>query len=210
MTIAALILAAGQSSRMRRACARGTHDHDKVENKLLADVGGMPMVARVADAALASRARPVLAVTGHQAEKVRAALANRAVEVVHNPDYVQGMSTSLRVGIAALGKTGVTGALVLLGDMPKVTAATIDKLIAAFAAGDGRAICVPEADGRRGNPVLWPRNLFREMSTVSGDQGARDLLVRHAARVTRVAAPPAEIFADVDKPEDLAQLRKNT
>jgi molybdenum cofactor cytidylyltransferase len=195
MTVAALILAAGRSSRMGDT------------NKLLADLNGAPIVARVAEAALASRARPVVAVTGHEAGKVEAALAGFVIEVVRNPDHARGMSTSLRAGIAALETKGVAGALVLLGDMPRVTAATIDKLIAAFERSGGRAICVPEADGRRGNPVLWPRDLFGGMSTLSGDKGARDLLARYADRIVRVPASPAEIFADVDTPDDLARAR---
>ena len=128
MTVGALILAAGRSSRMGN------------ENKLLADMGGMPMVARVARAALVSRARPVAVVTGHGADNVRAALANLAVEFVHNPDYARGMSTSLKAGIEALRKTGVAGALVLLGDMPRITATTIDSLVAAFEASGGRTV----------------------------------------------------------------------
>jgi len=196
MTVAALILAAGRSSRMGNA------------NKLLADLHGAPMVARVADAALASRARPVIAVTGHEAGKVEAALAGFAIEVVHNPDHARGMSTSLRAGIAALEAKEVAGALVLLGDMPRVTAATIDKLIAAFERSGGRAVCVPEADRRRGNPVLWPKDVFAEMAGLSGDKGARDLLTRHADRIARVPAPGSEIFADVDTPDDLAELRE--
>lgn len=196
MTVAAVILAAGRSSRMGNA------------NKLLADLHGAPMVARVADAALASRARPVVAVTGHEAGKVEAALAGRAVEIAHNPDYAEGLSTSLKAGIAVLETKGVAGALVLLGDMPRVTAATIDRLIAAFEASGGRAICVPEADGRRGNPVLWPKDLFAAMAGLSGDKGARDLLARHADRIARVSAPGSEIFADVDTPDDLAGLRE--
>ncbi|MBM3582796.1 MAG: nucleotidyltransferase family protein [Alphaproteobacteria bacterium] len=195
MTVAALILAAGRSSRMGDA------------NKLLADLNGAPIVARVAEAALASRARPVVAVTGHEAAKVRAALAGFAIEVAHNPDYALGMSTSLKAGIAALRAKSVAGALVLLGDMPRVTAATIDALIAAFEQSGGRAICVPEAGGQRGNPVLWPHDLFGGMSALSGDKGARDLLARYADRIVRVPASSAEIFADVDTPDDLARAR---
>ena len=195
MTVAALILAAGKSSRMEGA------------NKLLAPLGGGPMIARVAAAALASRARPVVVVTGHEADKVAAALAGLAVEIVRNPDYARGLSASLKVGIGALRETGVAGALVLLGDMPRVTAATLDRLIAAFAQSGGKAICVPEAEGRRGNPVLWPADLFAAMAGLAGDKGARDLFARHPDRTLPVAAAAGEILADVDTPEDLARAR---
>ncbi len=179
------------------------------KNKLLADVGGAPMIARVTDAALASRARPVVVVTGHESHKVAAALAGRPVKVVHAPDYAQGLSASLKTGIEALRTKDSAGTLVMLGDMPRVTAATIDKLIAGFAASGGRAICVPEAEGRRGNPILWPTDLFAEMAGLEGDKGARDLLERHADRVRKIAAPASEIFSDVDTPEDLARLRNS-
>lgn len=130
MTVAALILAAGKSSRMRRSRARGAHDEGA--NKLLAPVGGGPMIARIAEAALASRARPVVVVTGFESDRVAAALADLAVKIVPNPDYGLGLSASLKTGLAALKDTGVAGALVLLGDMPHLTAATLDRLIAAF------------------------------------------------------------------------------
>ena len=197
MTVAALILAAGKSSRMGNA------------NKLLAPLGSAPMIAGVAEAAIASRARPVVVVTGFEADKVATALAGLAVEIVHNPDYVRGMSTSLRTGIGALRETGVAGALVLLGDMPRVTAATLDRLIAAFEQSGGRAICIPEADGQRGNPLLWPADLFAAMAGLSGDKGAKELLARHPDRIEVVTAPAREILADVDTPADLAKARES-
>ncbi|MSO84720.1 MAG: nucleotidyltransferase family protein [Rhodospirillales bacterium] len=207
MTVAALILAAGKSSRMRRSRARGAHDEGA--NKLLAPVGGGPMIARIAEAALASRARPVVVVTGFESDRVAAALADLAVKIVPNPDYGLGLSASLKTGLAALKDTGVAGALVLLGDMPHLTAATLDRLIAAFGENGGNAICVPEADGQRGNPLLWPADLFAEMSGLAGDKGARELLAHHSDRIKIVAAPAGEILADVDTPEDLARARDN-
>lgn len=196
-TVAALILAAGKSSRMGNA------------NKLLAPLGGAPMIARVAKAALASRARPVVVVTGHEAEKVAAALAGLAIAIVRNPDYALGLSTSLKIGLAALRDTGVGGALVMLGDMPHLTAATLDRLIAAFEQSGGQAICVPEADGARGNPVLWPADLFAAMAGLAGDKGAKELLARHPDGIVPVAAPAGEILADVDTPADLARARES-
>ena len=197
MTVAALILAAGKSSRMGNA------------NKLLTEVGGRPMIARIAETALGSRAWPVAVVTGHQGDKVAAALAGLALKIVPNPDYALGLSASLKAGIEALRDTGVAGALVLLGDMPHVTAATLDRLIAAFERSGGRAICLPEAEGQRGNPLLWPADLFAEMAGLVGDKGAKELLARHPDRIELVAAPAREILADVDTPEDLARARKD-
>ena len=197
MTVAALILAAGKSSRMGSA------------NKLLAEVGGRPMVARVAEIALASRARPVVVVTGFEGDLIAAALAGLAVAIVPNPDYNLGLSASLKAGFATLRGTNVAGALVLLGDMPHLTATTLDRLIAVFEQSRGKAICVPEADGQRGNPLLWPSVLFAEMAGLAGDKGARELLARYPDRINIVAAPASEILADVDTPADLARVREN-
>jgi len=191
--VAALVLAAGQSRRMG-----GT-------NKLLAEIDGRPMVARVVDAALASRARPVIVVTGHEEAKLRQTLGGRELRFVHNPDYAQGLSTSLKRGVAALGPE-VDGVLVCLGDMPRVAPAHLDRLIAAFQPAEGRAICVPTRDGKRGNPVLWGAAFFDEMREVAGDVGARHLIGEHPEAVCEVAMDDEAILVDIDTPEALTAL----
>lgn len=188
--IAAVILAAGRSTRMGE------------QNKLLADVRGLPLLRHVAQAALASRARPVLVVVGHQAAAVRSALAGLAVTFVDNPAYAAGLSSSLQAGIRALA-AGCDGMLVLLGDMPQITSAHIDALLAAFAPG---AIVVPTHRGRRGNPVLWPAACLREMLALAGDAGAKQLLAAHATKVRSVDLGSDAIFVDVDTPEALRSL----
>ena len=175
-------------------------------NKLLADLAGRPMVRHVAEAALASRARPVLVVTGHQGESVRGALAGLDVSFVHNPDFSIGLASSLKTGIRAL-PDACAGALVLLGDMPRITAEHLDRLIAAFAADRSQRIIVPTHEGKRGNPVLWPRAFFAEMLQLEGDAGARRLIAAHADRVREVDLSTDTILADVDTPEELAKAR---
>jgi molybdenum cofactor cytidylyltransferase len=192
--IAAIVLAAGRSTRMGAA------------NKLVADVGGKPMVRHAVEAALASHARPVLVVTGHQAGDVRAALAGLDVTFVANPDFAQGLSSSLKAGIRAV-PTDATGALVLLGDMPRIGAAHLDAMIAAFASEAGAAIVVPMHQGQRGNPVLWPADLFGDMLALGGDAGARSLLARHAHRVREIDLGTDAVLMDVDTPDALARLR---
>jgi molybdenum cofactor cytidylyltransferase len=192
--IAALVLAAGRSSRMG-------------SNKLLAEVAGKPMVAHVVDAALASQARPVVVVTGNEAERVAAALGDRPVQRVHNADFAAGISGSLKAGLKALGDE-VDGALVCLADMPLLGAATLDRLIAAFNPVEGRAICVPTWNGKRGNPVLWSRRFFPEMAELAGDVGARHLIGEHAELVCEVAMADDAVLLDIDTPEALASLRR--
>ena len=188
--IAALVLAAGRSRRMGAV------------NKLLAEIDGKPMVAHVVAAATASKAATVVVVTGHEAERIRAILADADVPFVENPDYAEGLSTSLRAGLAAL-PDDIDGAVVCLGDMPRVTGALIDALIDAFEPAKGAAICVPTHRGKRGNPVLWARRFFAEMSTVTGDTGARHLIGEHADAVREVPCDDDAVLVDVDTPEAL-------
>jgi molybdenum cofactor cytidylyltransferase len=191
--VAALVLAAGQSRRMGQA------------NKLLAPIDGRPMVAHAVDAMLASRADPVIVVTGHQADAVRAALGGRPVVWAHNPDYASGLSSSLAVGLAALPEDA-EGVVIGLGDMPRITAAQIDRLIAAFNPLEGRAICVPTVRGKRGNPVLFATRFVPEMREIGGDVGARHLLGEHAEEVVEIELDDDAALLDVDTPEALAAL----
>ncbi|KAA0681400.1 NTP transferase domain-containing protein [Roseomonas genomospecies 6] len=192
--IAALVLAAGRSSRMGGS------------NKLLADVGGEPLVVRTVESVLASQAKPVVVVTGHMAEAVSAPLAGRPLTIVHNPAFADGLSASLRAGLAAL-PADVDGVVVCLGDMPLVTPQAIDRLIAAYNPLEGRTVCVPTVHGKRGNPVLWDRGFFAEMAKLTGDSGAKSLLATHADQVVEVPVEDGGILYDVDTPDLLAELR---
>lgn len=188
--VTAIILAAGKSSRMRGP------------NKLLAEIGGEAIIRTVARAALASRAADVLVVTGNQAESVRAALAGLDVRFCNNPDFADGLSTSLRAGIGGVPPDS-GAALVLLGDMPALSAAMIDRVIAAFNPAAGAEIVVATHGGQRGNPVLWPRRLFPALSSASGDVGGRAVMKEHAGVVAEVELGPAALL-DLDTPEALA------
>ncbi|HET6621732.1 MAG TPA: molybdopterin-binding/glycosyltransferase family 2 protein [Dongiaceae bacterium] len=185
--VAALVMAAGRSSRMGA-------------NKLLMEDDGKPIVARVVERALAADPAEVLVVTGHQEPEVRAALAGLRVRFVACPDYADGLSASLRCGVKAL-PGDIDAALVLLGDMPRVGTALLRRMIAAFNPTEGRAIIVPSFQGKRGNPVLWHRRFFAEMMTLAGDVGARHLIGEHAELVTEIEAEDAGIFLDIDTPE---------
>jgi molybdenum cofactor cytidylyltransferase len=191
--VAGLVLAAGQSRRM------GT------VNKLLIGIDGKPMVRRVAEAAAASGARPLVIVTGHEREKVENALAGIETRFVHNPDYAQGLSTSVKRGLVAL-PAEIDGVVICLGDMPLVNAAVIDRLIAAFNPIEGRAICIPTRRGKRGNPVLLARQFFPEFAAISGDIGARDLIAAHPERVVEVEMESDAVLTDIDTPQALAKL----
>ena len=192
--VGAVLLAAGTASRFRAA-------DPSLPTKLVARVGGVELVRRVAEAALASRAAPLVVVTGHAAGDVMAALDGVPLIRAHNPDYAGGMASSLRTGLGAL-PADVEGALVLLGDMPGVTAPLLDRLLAAFATEPGCDAVVPVLGGRRGNPALLARGVFAAAMALAGNEGARRLLA--GARVVEVAVDDAAVLLDVDEPSALA------
>jgi molybdenum cofactor cytidylyltransferase len=175
-------------------------------NKLLAEIGGRPLVRIAAEEALASRAKPVIVVTGHQRERVEGALAGLPVRLVHNPDFAQGLGTSLRAGITVV-PAEADGAIVCLGDMPQVDAALIDRLISAFDPEKGALAVVPTIDGRRGNPVLWSRRFFPDLMAIEGDVGARNLIGRYGEAVVEVPLAGKAALIDVDTPEALRGVK---
>jgi molybdenum cofactor cytidylyltransferase len=195
--IAALILAAGRSTRF------GGKDATKV----VAELSGVPLVRWVAGAALSSRARPVIAVTGHAADQTAAALEGCDVGIVHAADYAAGLAHSLRAGLAAVPATA-DGAVVLLADMPLVTSPLIDRLIDAFGSSADAAAVVPTYDGRRGNPVLIARKLFAAVAALEGDRGAGQILAV-AQDVVECPVTDAAIVTDVDTLADLRNLGAN-
>ena len=185
------------------AAGRGTRFGP--EPKLLAPLDGKALVRHAADAALTAGARPVVVVLGAHAERVRAALSGLDLAFVENRDHAAGLSTSLRAGLAGLPAETV-GAVVLLADMPRVSAAQIDRLAAAFRdAHPAPAAVVPVLAGRRGNPVLLDRHrLATDLAGLTGDHGAGPLL-RHRADVLEIAGEPGTGL-DVDTHEALAAL----
>jgi molybdenum cofactor cytidylyltransferase len=192
--VAAVVLAAGRSTRMGGP------------NKLLAEIGGRPLVRIAVEQALASRARPVVVVTGHQRSEVEAALKGLPVTFTHNPDYAQGLSTSLKAGIAAL-PAEVDGAIVCLGDMPQVDAALIDRLITAFDPEKGALVVVPTIAGKRGNPVVWSRRFFGDLGQLEGDVGARHLIGSYPEAVVEVPLTGRAALIDVDTPDALRAVK---
>ena len=190
---AVIVLAAGRSSRMGGP------------NKLLALHQGKPLVRHAVERALAAEAGPVTVVTGHQAEPVEQALAGLPVRFAHNADYAEGLSTSLKAGIAALPEEA-GGAIVMLGDMPLVAPAVIRRLAAVFGEHPGAKAVVPTLLGERGNPVLIGRRLFAEIDRLSGDVGARRLIEAAGADLVETPVDDPGIHRDIDTPEALAKL----
>jgi molybdenum cofactor cytidylyltransferase len=192
--VAAIVLAAGRSTRMGAV------------NKMLAEIGGKPLVRIAAEQAVASRAQPVIVVTGHEREKVEAALKGLPLRLVHNPDFSEGLGSSLKAGIAAVPESA-DAAIVCLGDMPQVDAVLINRLIAAFDPERGALIVVPSIDGRRGNPVLWSNRFFHDLMSIQGDIGARHLIGSYAEAVVEVPVGGQAALTDVDTPESFSAVK---
>jgi molybdenum cofactor cytidylyltransferase len=188
--IAAIVLAAGCSSRMPA-------------NKLLAPQGGKPVIRHTVEAVCASRAAPVIVVTGHQASRVSEALSDLPITIAENVCYADGLSSSLICGVKSL-PAALDGFLVVLGDMPFVRPRVIDSLIEAFDPSQGRGICVPVNAGKRGNPVLWTTALIAEFLALTGDRGAKHLMALHDDLLYELEVDSVSVLTDLDTPEDFS------
>ncbi|VFU08156.1 nucleotidyltransferase family protein [Methylocella tundrae] len=200
--IGAIILAAGRSTRFSKDAQEAT--------KLVAVLRGKPLVRHVAEAALRSVARPIVVVTGHRRAEVEAALQGLDLSFAINPDYAAGLSSSLKRGVAAL-PTASAGALILLGDMPLVSSALIDRLIAAFVhaadvAPQNPLAAAPRRGGVRGNPVLLSRALFPAVAKLDGDRGARALIDSIGKRLVECDVEDEAPLIDIDTKEALRGL----
>ncbi len=191
--VAALVLAAGSSTRMG-------------SNKLLADIQGQPMIARTVERIAQSRVEKIMVVTGHQAEDVSSALQGQGVEFVHNVNFALGLSTSLRLGVSKV-QNSCDAILVCLGDMPLIEARDINRMIAAFNPTENRSIVVPVHGSKFGNPVLWGASHFANLMTCEGDRGARGLLENLREEAVEIAVEHEGVVLDADTPEALALIR---
>jgi molybdenum cofactor cytidylyltransferase len=183
-------------------------------HKLLLPLGGRPVLAHVLEATLASRARLIILVLGHQATQVRVALGpladQPAITIIENPDYLQGMSTSIHAGLRVLMSNNISlyqpdSAVILLGDQPLMTARIIDTLITARQTTYKRII-TPLYQGKRGNPVLFDASLFTELLQVTGDEGGKSIIERHRQEVASVEVGDTMPSSDVDTWEAYQQV----
>jgi CTP:molybdopterin cytidylyltransferase MocA len=189
--ISAILLAAGAGSRFGGG-------------KLLAKLNDMPLVEHALVALETSPVDETVVVVGADADKLREVCERYGVRIVENPDWAEGMSTSVRAGLRALGPE-IQAAIVLLADQPLVGAGALRRLVEAFEAG--AKIAVATYGGKPRNPVLFSREVWPLLETeLSGDEGARPFLRRHPELVTRVPCDEVGDPADVDTAEDLRRL----
>jgi len=190
----AIVLAAGQSRRMG-----GT-------NKLLVQLDGTALVRHVVEAAGASRVCGITVVSGFQAQGVVDALKGLDVDYCHNPDFADGLASSLRRGIKSVPHN-CAGAIILLGDMPRITSAMINGMLDEFEHAQHRAIIQATGNGALGNPVVWPAEYFEALKQVSGDVGGRHLIAENAEKIITVELGEAACL-DIDTPEMLRRLKQ--
>ena len=196
--VAGVLLAAGTSTRFGDA------------NKLLADVeresggdgqqDGTPMVRRSAETLLATDLDGVVVVLGHEADRVRAALAGLDVSFAENPEYESGQASSVRAGVRAL--SDVDAAVFALGDMPYVDPESVSALVAAYEAGEGTALAAGY-EGRRGNPVLFDATHFPALADRDGDVGGKQVLFSADDAAVVETSDPG-VRRDVDRPDEFA------
>ncbi|MFB6155286.1 MAG: NTP transferase domain-containing protein, partial [Haloferacaceae archaeon] len=192
-TVAGVVLAGGTSSRFGDA------------NKLLADFDGDPLVRHAVRTLLDAGLREVVVVLGYEADAVRRAVADLGVRTVRNPDYGDGLSTSVARGVRAVADADADAVVFLPGDMPAVAPSTVDLLVDAYRAGLGTALAATYR-GRRGNPVLFDRRHFDALLGVEGDVGGRPVLLG-ADRAGLVATDDPGVTADVDTTDDIERRR---
>ncbi len=195
MKIAAIILAAGSSSRFEDG------------HKLLVEIDGQAIVAHICSALVQSKVDDIILVTSETNGAIARAAGSGRWRIVENPNAREGLSTSLRAGLQNIGSDS-SGLLVALGDMPGITSDLVDLLLAAFHRCQGRAIVFPVSpDGRRGHPIIWPKALFAELLTVTGDSGGKTILAQHNNLWHPVPYEDSGAFADIDTRADLEAFR---
>jgi molybdenum cofactor cytidylyltransferase len=195
--IAAVLLAAGQSKRMGAA------------NKLLLPVAGGVMIERALALLAQCPLSQTVVVTGFEPHALRPYLTSKqqALSCVHNPDYGQGLASSLARGINGL-TDDCDGVMVMLADMPLLSAGTLNQLIEAFYHHGGDRVVMPQYQGQRGNPLIWPRAYFPQLVALQGDSGGRQLLAQCSPPPLAVTVAERAVLFDVDTPADYQALQQ--
>jgi molybdenum cofactor cytidylyltransferase len=191
--VSAVILAAGSSTRFAGETP-----------KQLTVIDGSSMVRRIAQAAAQSKASEVIVVTGFQQARVAAEVKGLATVAVYNRRFQQGLSTSVKTGLWAVSDRS-SAVLFIPCDQPHLDTASLDLLVEAYRRGRG-SILVPSYRGRRGSPVLFDRKFFAELAAIGGDEGGRQVLLRHPAEVVEIELPGEAPLHDFDTVEELEAL----
>lgn len=195
--VSGIILAAGLSTRMRG------------RQKLLMDMGGIPVIERVVRAALTSSLSQIILVVAPEHGEMRKALGSLLysprLSIAPNAQAAQGISSSLRIGLQAVSQDA-TGVMILLGDQPLISSDVINILVVRFLQLPNK-IVAPCVRGRRSNPVIFPMEFIPELRQIEGDVGGRTVIQRHEDRLETVELGIDYDDIDVDTPEDFERAR---
>jgi molybdenum cofactor cytidylyltransferase len=192
--ISAILLAAGESNRMGQP-------------KQLLPFGQSTIVERTIDNLLNSAVSETIVVLGYRDEEIRKTIAGKPVKLVINPDYQQGMSTSIIAGLKQVDKRA-RAVLIALSDQPFVDSQTINSLVEAFIANK-RGIIIPVYQGRRGNPVIFAIKYKGELLNLKGDVGGREIITLHPDDVLEVAVNCEGVLLDIDTMENYTPITLN-
>ena len=187
--IHAVLLAAGRSERMGR------------NNKLLLNVDNIPLVRKSAINILNSNVTSMTVVTGFDENKIVNALSGLNVNFVKNINFREGLSSSLKAGLANITPTP-SAVIICLADMPKIQPEHINQLIENFDPLKGWEICIPTNNGKRGNPVLIGSRFFPYIFETSGDFGAKQVMKQHSDKIVEVEIGTSDIHFDIDTQDE--------
>lgn len=194
--MSAILMAAGQSKRMGKP-------------KLLMPFGRSTIIEQAVDNLLGSAADEVIVVLGDRAGAARRLIADRPVKLVINPDYEQGMSTSIVAGLNLVDRR-TSAVMLALGDQPLIDSQTINRLIAGFRSHD-KGIAVPTYRGDRGHPVIFNMKYKEPLLALKGDVGARQIIKENPGDILEVAVDCEGIKIDIDTADcyylDSSELR---
>ena len=194
MKIAAIILAAGRSTRFEDG------------HKLLVEIDGIPMVRRVCETLAVSHVDDLLIVVSDNEGPVAHAAGTGRWRTIENLNASEGLSTSLRRGLQNIA-ADTDGALIALGDMPGIDADLVNMLVSAFESNKNAIVFPVTSDGHRGHPIIWPQALFSKLKAVTGDSGGKSILSDHKDLWLPITCEKEGPFADIDTRADLALFR---
>jgi|TARA_B100001750_G_C15519854_1_gene610646 molybdenum cofactor cytidylyltransferase len=194
MIVSATILAAGNSSRMG------------AENKLLLPIDGIPMICQVVNTVLKSKLFPIHLVTGFDRNKILEALSNLSINEIYNPNWSDGMASSIYSAVSSLPKNA-DGIMIVLGDMPNIRSKTLNQLCDEFVNFDGDRIIYPLYNGRQANPVIFPQKYFMKILSSTGHRGCKKLLKQYPEDAVGIPIASDEVILDCDTKDDYFQFK---
>jgi molybdenum cofactor cytidylyltransferase len=191
--VSAIILAAGQSSRMENG------------NKLLLPINEIPMISHVCNTVLTAGLDPVVVVTGFESDLVTQAIPTAINDIIYNSHWQSGMASSIYEGLSALPQN-VDGNMIVLGDMPMISKDTLTLLIDEFIMLNGQHIIYPIYEERQANPVIFPKKYFQEILSSTGDRGCKKVLKQYPDDAVGVSIGSPEVVFDCDSEDNYFRL----